>query len=546
MTFVRLASLALAMAFSACADSGPTPPDGANASIAMVLSDTVAAANAVAGSQLAATPASAELAYVSVPPGTIPEGVSATIANRRTQASVTTLLVDGGFDPLPIAARANDTLETTVSLGPDRAPVAMRAVVPPRTRPGIVRTVPPRGKADVPLNVRMTVVFSEPIDPASLNSGALVLMRGSSVVSGRIGAADPDGVSVDFVPDASLSAATRYELIVSGSVRDRDGEVLGASVTVEFVTQELSAAIGPIALSVATVPPDNVIRPDDVESGQWIYVLEDSRLTQLTDRFHGWDSCPSWSPDGLKIAFSRGDLNGPVTRVHVMQRDGSGIRELAPLDAAGCPAWSPDGAMLAFPQLWPCADLRPNCGDGQGIYVVNADGSNLRRVTDRTPSGSALTWSPDGKEIAFGSQYCDPGRNCGDAYDGMAADEDLEYDIAIVNVDGSNLRRLSHADEDIWPAWSPDGTVIAFMKGYGIYTMKPDGSEVRKLSGGRDFADFGPSWSPDGSMIAFSRVMPETGTGDIYVMNADGSDVRRLTNSAEAERWPALSPARNP
>lgn len=538
---LRLASMSLAMAFSACADSGPTPPDDTYESIGMVLSDTAAPANAVAGAQLAATPGSAEVAYASLPPATIPEGVSATIANRRTQASVTTLLVDGGFDPVPIAARANDTLETTVSFGPNRAPVTLRAVVPPRTRPGIVRTVPPRGKADVPLNLRMTVVFSEPIDPASLNSGGLVLMRGSSVVSGSIRAADPDGLSVDFVPDAFLSAATQYELIVSGSVRDRDGEALGASVTVEFVTQELSAAIEPIAFSVSTVPPDNVIQPDDVESGQWIYVLEDSRITRLTNRFHSWDSCPSWSPDGRKIAFSRGDLNGPITRVYVMQRDGSDLEQLAPLDAAGCPAWSPDGSMLAFPQLWPCADLRPNCGDGQGIYVVNADGSNLRRVTDQTPSGSALTWSPDGREIAFGSQYCDPGRNCGDAYDGMAADEDLEYDIAIVNVDGSSLRRLAHVGEDIWPAWSPDGTVIAFVGGEGIYAMKPDGTVVRKLSDG-----FGPSWSPDGRMIAFSRVMPETGRGDIYVMNADGSDVRRLTNSAEVELWPAWSPARNP
>ena len=534
--------MALAMAFSACVDSGPTPPDGEHESIAMVLSDTVAAANAVAGSQLAATRASAEVAYVSLPPGTSPEGVSATIANSRAQASVTTLLVDGGFDPLPIAARASDTLETTVSLGPNRPPVTMRAVVPPRTRPGIVRTIPPRGKADVPLNVRLTVVFSEPIDPASLNSGALVLMRGSSVISGRIGAADPDGVSVDFVPDASLSAATQYELIVSGSIRDRDGETLGASVTVQFVTQALSAAIGPIAFSGATLPSHNVIPPDDVESGQWIYVLEDSRITQLTNRFHSWDSCPSWSPDGLKIAFSRGDLNGPVTRVYVMQRDGSDLKQLAPLDAAVCPAWSPDGAMLAFPQMWPCSDLRPNCGEGPGIYVANADGSNLRRVTDQTPAGAPLSWSPDGRQIAFGAVFCDPGMNCGDAYDGERLEE-VAHDIAIVDVDGSNLRRLSLAGEETGPKWSPDGTVIAFVKDDGIHVMKPDGSELRQLFG--EFLGLGPSWSPDGRMIAFSGY-PDGKCCEIFVMNANGSDVRRLTNSAEEKVWPSWSPARNP
>ena len=154
-----------------------------------------------------------------------------------------------------------------------------------------------------------------------------------------------------------------------------------------------------------------------------------------------------------------------------------------------------------------------------------AEGSDVRRLTD--DMGKAPAWSPDGSQIAFSSN------------------RDGNLEIYVMNSDGSDPRRLTdHADRDGEPSWSPDGRHIAFMSDRenprgDIYVMNSDGSDPRRLTdhGRRDES---PAWSPDGRHIAFAS--SRSGNGEIYVMNSDGSDPRRLTDHADRDGEPSWSP----
>ncbi len=193
------------------------------------------------------------------------------------------------------------------------------------------------------------------------------------------------------------------------------------------------------------------------------------------------------------------------------------------------PALSPDGSRIVF--LTARHDPQPMFPNLKyEIYVINVDGSNLTRLTSTDAAEDHPSWSPDGNRILFDADYD------GDGY----------YEIYVMNADGSNLTHLTFNDSsDQFADWSPDGERIAYSSyidgNWDIYVMDADGDNPHRLSDSTDWKLF-PAWSPDGNLIAFNGLAPHSGNTDVYVMNADGSDVRQLTDVSGFDENPAWSP----
>ena len=159
------------------------------------------------------------------------------------------------------------------------------------------------------------------------------------------------------------------------------------------------------------------------------------------------------------------------------------------------------------------------------IYVVNADGSGLTQLTHNAISDGGPAWSPDGHRIAFGSKL------------------DGDFEIYVMNADGTGLTQLTHnADFDAVPEWSPDGHRLAFTSlrhgNREIYVMNADGTGETRLTHNAAW-DSSPTWSPGGRLVFESN---RDGNLEIYVMNADGARVERLTDNTVQDRFPVWSP----
>jgi Tol biopolymer transport system component len=169
------------------------------------------------------------------------------------------------------------------------------------------------------------------------------------------------------------------------------------------------------------------------------------------------------------------------------------------------PVWSSNGTQIAFTS---------NRNGNADIWIISADGSDPKRITNDPNIDCDPAWSPDSSKIVFSHD-----RN-GDK---------RTFDIWIIDVDGTDLRQLTFGDG--WernPAWSPDGSKIAYD---GIWVMNADGTSLTKIIDG-----IHPSWSPDGNQIVFSR------NGDIWIANADGSDPMQITNDTACDWHPSFSP----
>ncbi|HET7480189.1 MAG TPA: hypothetical protein VFJ72_11805 [Rubrobacteraceae bacterium] len=252
-------------------------------------------------------------------------------------------------------------------------------------------------------------------------------------------------------------------------------------------------------------------------------------------------SDPAYSPDGGRIAFLSGN------QIFVMNADGSGRRQVTTSSPAKTePAWSADGTKIAY--VSNSFDL-----DGQTdleIWTINADGTGRKQLTGNTFPDTQPAWSPDGTKIAFVS----------------ARTGDTDRNVYVMNSDGTGQASITpnspagcspncYQGHDDSPAWSPDGSKIAYVHGYGpptnpfagggvpnIWTMDPAGANKTNVSNNPDTSATQPAWSPDGTQIAYVGVAPLSTDRNIYVMNSDGTGQGPIDTSTAHDINPDWQP----
>ncbi len=249
-----LALLAVTMGLSlACSDSaGPGRASGeigAGLVVSQLVSQPAPASRNGQAPGIAGAVATG-VVYVSLVPGTVPTGLQATVRDQANGQVVTTPVINGGFDPVALAASVGDTIVVDITRA-GSGPLEMSDVVRPVRPPRLVRTSPPPAGHDVPLNAIIVIVFSEPIDPATLTTTSVQLSRGATLVAGTVRPGDTVGLRAEFQPDSLLAARTEYLLVVTQAIRDASGLPLDSAFAVPFTTGAQTPASGLVFASVS-------------------------------------------------------------------------------------------------------------------------------------------------------------------------------------------------------------------------------------------------------------------------------------------------------
>ncbi len=237
----------------------------------------------------------------------------------------------------------------------------------------------------------------------------------------------------------------------------------------------------PALLYVSTQDDDYAIFGADAD-GKHSYRLTKEKGDASTPQGLFFQTWPAWSPDGKLIAFvSRRDGPG---HIFVMNADGTGARRVttSPMEDDH-PSWSADGKKIVF-------------GREGALFVVPSAGGPAKRVGKGFGNAADPAWSPDGKHIAY--DYRRPGFNI--------------REIWLMNADGTGIRKLTNLGaKSALPAWSPDGSQIAYEsdaaapgKAANIFTVELANGQSAHLSES-DIDEIQPTWAPDGVTVTFAR-----------------------------------------
>ncbi len=235
---------------------------------------------------------------------------------------------------------------------------------------------------------------------------------------------------------------------------------------------------------------------------------------------------PTFSPDGKSILYTS-EVDGNY-EIYVMNADGTDARNLTnnPADDTDG-VFSPDGSKIAFIST---RDSHPESGlYVSEIYLMDADGEHQQRLTNLGFRSNGITWSPDGQRIVFQS--------------GM----DVTGGLYSVDVASGQVTRLTSNIFDGDPAFSPDGSHIAFDSyrngDTDLFIVDSNGKNERQITKTPGGYNTTPQWSPDGRSLVFNS--ERDGFGDIYTINLTTAAVTRVTTTSGANAYkdsPAVSP----
>ena len=334
-------------------------------------------------------------------------------------------------------------------------------------------------------------------------------------------------------PDLPAAGATAA---VSGTPRRRPWERCSCSRSAAAGcgggSEDTARANGLIAFSTPAGPKYRiyVMEPD----GTGRRPLTDGALNE---------ECPRWSPDGTRVSLEayRESSNGQIDGSWIEVVDANGqVEWRVEAEPTRCPEWSPDGSKLSLVS-------------NSTLPVVDASGGEPRELVDDVAARRDVAWSPDGSEIA----YVPTGHD--DASIGSLA-------ISVVGVDDGQARLLTvggdSCADDVGPtspsrfrggqavAWGPGDEILFALDGSefceNIYAVEADGSNGRAVSApGQAAAQ--PAWSPDGSRIAFAGSGGGPGLGrtsddEVWITEPDSTDFVNVTDNLENEYWPLWSP----
>ena len=279
----RVASEAFVLVIvAACLDNPVTPKPSATSQSGVVASEPLGPSLSVRQSpNNSASITAAEVTYVSFASGTYADAGIAVIRNPRLGIEVMRPVSAGGMDPVAIPGGVGDTIDIRLQ-GIARAEQSVAIVVPSAVRPTVIRTIPGRGKKDVPLNARIVVVFSEPMRATTATT--IRLLRAGVLVS-TVVSMSADGLRAELRSDELLAPNTTYTLLVPEDVTDLQGQTLAASVQVDFATGTTIASASVVTEEAALLANEfnNSIRtfemsasrsPTGAVSGRWLIYYE--------------------------------------------------------------------------------------------------------------------------------------------------------------------------------------------------------------------------------------------------------------------------------
>ena len=275
---------------------------------------------------------------------------------------------------------------------------------------------------------------------------------------------------------------------------------------------------GPDGTQIAFEYTPDVINPDSGGVNQlWIADLEAGTRRPVT---RGRVTGPDWGPDGEWIVFHTASIPHYLFKINV-QGD-----SLVPLSGPGAPnpdledtvggRWSPSGDRLLY---------AVSAGEDSGIYTMRPDGSSVEKIV----AWSVLpSWFPDGNRIVYISwdQTVEQGSG-------------RQKQIFVANADGTGIEKLTDLPSSgtvSCPSVSPSGTQIAFVyRGEDerpeVFLMRADGTNIRQVTGGPGLVDC-PRWRPDGQKILFGRTIPNV-FRSLYLLDVETLEVEPVFPAEE-------------